>query len=166
MTPDQKGAISEAVVAAEAIKLGIVVLRPLVPTRYDFIFDLDPELVRVQCKTAVRRGDVIAVPFRSCRRGPEGMIRTRYTAEEIDAIAAYCPQVDCCYFLPMNRFDGRTVIQLRLAPTLNNQERRINWAKDYEFAATLGRLGAIAQLGERVHGMHEVAGSSPAGSMR
>jgi hypothetical protein len=166
MTPDQKGAISEAVIAAEAIKLGILVLRPLAPARYDVVSDLEPELIRVQCKTAVRRGEVIAVPCRSCRRGPDGMIRTRYTADEIDAIAAYCPQVDCCYFLPMDRFNGRTVIQLRLRPTRNNQERRINWARDYEFAATLSRPGAIAQLGERLHGMQEVAGSSPAGSMR
>src|SRR5439155_5561924 len=56
-------------------------------------------------------------------------------------------------------------IQLRLGPTANNQRHGINWAADYEFAAKLGgRPGAIAQLGERVHGMHEVAGSSPAGS--
>ena len=40
----------------------------------------------------------------------------------------------------------------------------MNWAKDFEFAATLGRFGAIAQLGERVSGRDEVAGSSPAGS--
>jgi prevent-host-death family protein len=47
---------------------------------------------------------------------------------------------------------------------LNNQRACINWADDFSFDATLGSSGAIAQLGERVHGMHEVAGSSPAGS--
>ena len=40
-------------------------------------------------------------------------------------------------------------VQLRLAPMLNNQERLINWAKDYEFGARLSSLGPIAQLGER-----------------
>jgi hypothetical protein len=55
-------------------------------------------------------------------------------------------------------------LQLRIAPTRNNQAKRIRWAKDYEFAATLRRLGAVAQLGERCHGMAEAAGSSPAGS--
>jgi hypothetical protein len=35
---------------------------------------------------------------------------------------------------------------------------------DMIFAATLGRYGAIAQLGERQRGTLEVAGSSPAGS--
>jgi hypothetical protein len=40
-------------------------------------------------------------------------------------------------------------VRLRLAPCRNNQIVKINWAEDYEFAATLGRSGAIAQLGER-----------------
>jgi hypothetical protein len=43
-------------------------------------------------------------------------------------------------------------VQLRISPTKNNQERRIRWARDYEFAATLRRLGAVAQLGERAAG--------------
>jgi hypothetical protein len=51
-----------------------------------------------------------------------------------------------------------------LSPAKNNQKERINWAKDYEFAATLGPLGAVAQLGERRHGMAEATGSSPVGS--
>jgi hypothetical protein len=46
-----------------------------------------------------------------------------------------------------------------------NQSSGIRWAQDFDFAAKLGRQrGAIAQLGERLHGMQEVAGSSPAGS--
>ena len=58
---------------------------------------------------------------------------------------------------------SRTV-SLRLGPTQNNQEKGINWAEQYEFGATLGSRGAIAQLGERLLGMQKVAGSSPAGS--
>jgi hypothetical protein len=91
-------------------------------------------------------------------------LRQFYSADDIDAYAAYCPDLDTCYFLPMSEFANRIAIQLRLQPTRNNQNLRINWAKDYEFAATLGLPGAIAQLGERVAGSDEVAGSSPAGS--
>jgi hypothetical protein len=43
--------------------------------RYDLIFDVGTRLVRVQCKWAALRGDVLSVPFRSCRRGPDGFIR-------------------------------------------------------------------------------------------
>jgi hypothetical protein len=34
----------------------------------------------------------------------------------------------------------------------NNQRSGINWASDFDFAATLARLGAVAQLGERLAG--------------
>ena len=57
------------------------------------------------------------------------------------------------------------MVQLRLAPTRNNQLCGINWARDYELTRLdFAAFGAVAQLGERVTGSHEVAGSSPAGS--
>jgi hypothetical protein len=75
------------------------------------------------------------------------------------------PDTERCYFLPYDAFPRRTEIRSRLSRSRNNQRLGVNWAENFEFAATLGRVpGAIAQLGERVHGMHEVAGSSPAGS--
>jgi PD-(D/E)XK nuclease superfamily protein len=92
------------------------------------------------------------------------MLKRSYTSDEIDAVAAYCDGLSRCFLIPIQRVDGLTTIQLRLAPAKNNQARRINWAKDFEFAATLRRYGAIAQLGERLRGTQEVAGSIPAGS--
>jgi hypothetical protein len=163
LTTDQKGNIAEAAVVAAAIKLGIDVYKPVGEGgRYDMIFELDDRLVRVQCKWAPRQGDVIVVRCYSTRRTRDGLLRRPYKAGEIDAFAAYCPDIDRCYFLPFH--SQRSEVLLRLGPTRNNQAQGINWAKDYEFTATLGPLGAIAQLGERVAGSHEVAGSSPAGS--
>ncbi len=49
-------------------------------------------------------------------------------------------------------------IQLRLAPPRSNQRACINLANDFDF------IGAVAQLGERVAGSHEVRGSSPLSS--
>ena len=165
LTTDQKGTVAETAIIHAAVKLGIGVYRPISDgERYDLILDLNTRLVRVQCKWANRYGDVIAVRCYSTRRTATGLVKRVYTPDEIDAVAAYCPDVDRCYYLPADRFPGRTEIQLRLAPTRNNQQLLVNWAGDYEFAATLERLGAIAQLGERLHGMQEVAGSSPAGS--
>ena len=92
------------------------------------------------------------------------MLTRCYSPEDVDAFAAYCAATDDCYFLPIDLFPDRRNIQLRLRPTRNNQARRINWAKDYEFAATLGPLGAVAQLGERQSGRLEATGSSPVGS--
>jgi hypothetical protein len=149
-----------------ATQLGVDVYRPVSEGgRYDLIFDLDGRLWRVQCKWARRYGDVLIVRCYSCRRAREGMRVRRYTTDEIDAVAAYSSDLDRCYFLPMEVVGRKRNVQLRLAPARNNQRDRVNWADDFEFAATLGtRQGAIAQLGERLDGIQKVAGSSPAGS--
>jgi hypothetical protein len=64
-----------------------------------------------------------------------------------------CSLCGACYFLPAALWAGRRQLHLRLGPARNNQAKRINWAGDYEFAATLPRLpGAVAQLGERLAG--------------
>lgn len=165
LTTNQKGLIAEAAVIFECAKLGVGVSRPLDDERYDLILDLRPNLLRVQCKWAVRRGDVIAITLRTNRRGPEGYVHTRYTPDQIDAIAAYCEATESCFLLPPELSMHRAGVQLRLAAPLNNQRQRINWARDYEFGATLAELrGPIAQLGERRAGSAKVAGSSPAGS--
>jgi hypothetical protein len=59
----------------------------------------------------------------------------------------------------------RGTVQLRLSPTHNNQQLKINWADDYDFAARLGALGAVAQLGERLDGIQKARGSNPLGSI-
>jgi len=107
--------------------------------RYDLIFDLRDRLVRVQCKWASLRGEVLVVRCCSHRRNRDGLVRRRYVAGEIDAFAAYFADLDRCYFLPFAEFGDRTAIQLRLAASRNNQHLGINWASDFEFAATLGR---------------------------
>jgi PD-(D/E)XK endonuclease len=165
LTTDQKGALAEQAIAFEAMRHGAGVSRPLGDERYDLVFDLRPRLLRVQCKWAVRRGDVVVIMCRTSRRGPDGFIPRQYGEGEIDAIAAYCQATESCYLLPEELSVLRTGVQLRLAPSRNNQVAGINWARDFELGATLVRLlGPIAQLGERVAGSDEVAGSSPAGS--
>jgi PD-(D/E)XK nuclease superfamily protein len=167
LTPDQKGAIAETAIAHLAVKLGVSVFAPIAEgERYDFIFARGPAFLRVQCKWAVKRDEVVVVTCRTCRRNGEGFVRTTYSASEVDLIAAYCADIERCFLLPPSVFEGHEILSLRLARPQNNQRRGIRWADDFDFAATLGSQidGAIAQLGERVHGMHEVAGSSPAGS--
>jgi PD-(D/E)XK endonuclease len=135
--------------------------------RYDLIFDLRPRLVRVQCKAATQYDDIIIVRCRSGRRTRQGILMRAYTCAEIDAFAAYCAEVDRCFYLPIEKFEGRKAISLRLGPPRNNQRLGVNWAEDYAFenlALHCGGQGAIAQLGERLGGTQKVAGSSPAGS--
>ena len=153
-----KGAIAEAHITAAAVERGIVVLKPLVEGRRDdVVFDIGRRLLRVQCKWAARKDGVLVVHTGGCRHTPRGCIRTTYDASEVDAIAAYSPDTGRCYFLPIGEVAGRHVVHLRLRPAANNQRVAIKYAAQYEF-------GAIAQLGERRHGMPEVEGSSPSSS--
>jgi hypothetical protein len=49
-------------IAAAAIELGVSVLKPMSEHgRYDLVFDLGERLLRVQCKWANRKGDVVSV---------------------------------------------------------------------------------------------------------
>jgi PD-(D/E)XK nuclease superfamily protein len=166
MTTDQKGAIAEAAIACEAIKLGVGVFRPLADERYDLIFDTRPQLLRIQCKWATLRRGVLTVFCVSSRRAPEGFRRRTYSADEVDAIVAYCLEIDRCFLIPIALVADRPSIALRIEPCRNNQRRGVNWADDFELAATLRRhQGAVAQLGERRRGTPKATGSSPVGSI-
>ena len=102
----------------------------------------------------------------STRRTGTGFLKRVYSTEDADALAAFCPELNCCYFLEMAEFAGQSQVSLRLGPTRNHQLAGVRWARDYEFGARLvGAPGPIAQLGERDAGSVEAAGSSPAGSI-
>jgi PD-(D/E)XK nuclease superfamily protein len=138
VTTNQKGAIAEAAIAYEALKLGIDVYRPVAEGgRYHLILDAQKKLLRIQCKWAARVGDVVVVRCYSARRARVGQIRRRYTAQEIDAIAAYCAELERSFLIPIEELEGKGVLHLRLSPARNNQTAGIRSAEEFEFAARL-----------------------------
>jgi prevent-host-death family protein len=159
---NRKGAIAEMKIATAAVELDIPVLRPVTEhCRYDLGFELGDRILRVQCKWGRldEGAAVIIVALQTCWHTPgQGYVRRPYTEKEIDAVAVYCGELDRCYLLPGALVAGRRGIQLRLVPPKSSQRACINLAADFEFA------GAIAQLGERLHGMQEAGGSSPPSS--
>jgi prevent-host-death family protein len=158
LTSNHKGNIAEAAIALHAIRLGIEVLKPIAEHgRYDLAFDLGDRIIRVQCKWARLQGAVICINLVGFRWTSSGSVRSKYTGEEIDAVAAYCEPLDRVYLLPASEVVDRSAFYLRIAPAKNAQRAAINWANNYS-------LGAIAQSGERLRGTQEVAGSSPASS--
>ena len=166
LTTDQKGTIAETAIALAAAKLCVPVYAPINKgSRCDLILEVDSRLLRVQCKWAVRTGDVVMIRCRTCRRSRSGLVHRSYRTDEIDLIAGYCAELDQCYVIPFADYFRRGGIHLRLEPTKNNQRRRILWARDFEFERlNWAGSGAIAQLGERLRGTQEVGGSSPPGS--
>ena len=56
--------------------------------------------------------------------------RKKYTENDFDILAVYCPDNNECYFIPKNIFDSRT-ITLRMTPPKNNQKTKIKYASDF-----------------------------------
>jgi prevent-host-death family protein len=156
--PNHKGNVAELAIAKEAASLGLSVLMPITEhERYDLVLGIAGRLLRVQCKWANKKGDVVVIKLSSSRRVAGGYVRRRYSAEEVDAIGAYCAEIDCCYLIPIEEVADQWMVQLRLAPTRNGQRAALHFADEY-------RLGAVAQLEERVDGIDEAEGSSPSSS--
>jgi prevent-host-death family protein len=155
---NHKGNVAELAIATEAARLGLSVLKPLTEHEcYDLALGIGGRLLRVQCKWARKSGDVVVISFARHRRGPDGYIRRNYSATEVDAIGAYCGELDCCYLIPIELVAGRWTMQLRLCPARNGQRAALHFADEY-------RLGAVAQLEERRRGTAEATGSSPVSS--
>jgi prevent-host-death family protein len=158
---NRKGAIAEMKIATAAVELGIPVLRPMAEHgRYDLGFELGDRILRVQCKwgSLDKGAAVIVVSTQSSWHSSQGYVHRSYTEREIDALAVYCGGLDRCYLMPSELVTDRRAIHLRLVPPRNGQRACINLAADFEFP------GAIAQLGEHLHGMQGVGGSSPPSS--
>lgn len=101
---------------------------------------------------------VIKVNLQTCRHTPNGYVYGSYSADEIDAVAVYCHELDRCYLLAVALVAGRRGIHLRTSPPLNGQRACINLEADFRLA------GAVAQLEERQSGTLEARGSSPLSS--
>jgi prevent-host-death family protein len=158
--PNHKGNVAELAFAAEAARLELSVLKPLTEHEpYDLVLGIAGRLLRVQCKWATRKGNVICVRLKRSRHTPtRGYVVNTYRRDEIDAFGIYCGDLDRCYLVPIERAEGAQGIDLRLTPTKNNQRAALNWASDYELP------GAVAQLAERFAGSEEARGSNPLSS--
>jgi hypothetical protein len=85
--PNHKGNVAELAIATEAARLGLSVLKPLTEHEpYDLVIGVAGRLLRVQCKWANRRGEVIPVNLTRSRRGPDGFLQRTYSATEVDAV--------------------------------------------------------------------------------
>jgi hypothetical protein len=144
----QKGTVAEAEIALAAIRLDLLVLRPMNEGgRYDLAIDVGSKLLRVQCKWASRLGDVLNIRCATSRHTPRGYLKTTYSADEVDVIAAYAPDTDRCYLVPIDEAAGMATVSLRLAPTRNNQALKVRWAHDYEFETSMSRLWGVRRSG-------------------
>jgi hypothetical protein len=152
------GEISTAQVLAALVRSGKSVLLPFGDhKRYDLVIEeQDGCFYRVQCKTGrIYRGSLWFATCSVDSRSGRGTIRRSYRGE-ITYFGVYCPGNNKAYLVPVDEVPvGEAVLRLSLPK--NNQKSKIRWASQYE-------IGAVAQLGARVNGIHEVTGSIPVSS--
>ena len=98
--------------------MGLSVLKPLTEhERYDLVLGVAGQLLRVQCKWAGLRDEIVKVRLGSCYHSPtRGYLRTTYGLEEIDAVAAYCRDLDTCYLLLAADCADKSSLHLRVGP--------------------------------------------------
>jgi hypothetical protein len=128
--------------------------------RCDLVFEIGGRLWRVQCKWGRLSpvADVVTARIGGCRRAAQGYVRSTYSEHEVDLFGINCGDLDRCVLVPASLAVGKHELSLRLSDPRNGQRACINLARSFAFE------GAIAQLGERVTGSHEVVGSSPTSS--
>jgi hypothetical protein len=167
LTTNQRGAIAEAEIVSAALKLGVGVFSAVHDERYDLVFDLRPTLLRVQCKTAVVVRDVVVIRCYSSRRSAGGLLKRVYT-QKGDRCDRRIQCGDRSRVPHSRQAYRRPLAYPASAPPAPEQpdDRSQLGGRVRLRGYTRAAPGAIAQLGERRLGMAEVAGSSPAGSIR
>lgn len=125
-----KGEIGEAMVITDLKRRGFGIA---IPFGHDVPFDVilyrreSGTLERVQVKYTESDGKVVKVKCRSA----SDWVAYRYTARDVDWIAAYDATTDRCYYVHSSVFDGMYDLSLRLVPAANGQTRLIRWASDH-----------------------------------
>jgi hypothetical protein len=113
----------------------------IVPYRVAVRKDVFPTIpATLQCKLARCHLGVLVVALQTNRCTPDGYVSTSCTAAEIDAVAAYDPDLHRCYPIPISEAEGRRAVHLRLYPTKNNQAQGIRWARDYELGEVVSQV--------------------------
>lgn len=94
---------------------------------YDLVLDLQPEMLRVQCKTAWALGGCMVF---NCRTTDHGRGQQSYVGLA-DILGVYFPPNQSVYFVPLTDVP-KSKGWLRLEPPKNNQRKGIRFAADYE----------------------------------
>ena len=125
----QKGDIAEAFVTFLLKRNGFNVLIPWgEDNRYDLVSEKNGVFKRIQVKYVSTRNGGLEVAIRSANN----FNIIHYSPKDIDIIAAYSPEQNKVYFIPLNSIKNRSQVKLRLMPTINKQKKYITMATKYE----------------------------------
>lgn len=127
------GDVSETAVQFELQRAGLSLTAPVGDRhRYDLVIMLGDHALRVQTKTGrFQDNGIVEFRARSVTQDPTSQRwMSRGYADDVDLIAAYCPELNRCYLLPAHEV-GITV-KLRVSTARNNQTTNVRRAVDFE----------------------------------
>lgn len=125
----QKGDIAEAFVTYLLKKKGFNILIPWgEDNRYDLVSEKNGVFKRIQVKYVSPRNGAIDVAIRSSNN----YNILHYSPKELDIIAAYSPEQNKVYLIPLDKIRNKRSIKLRLIPTKNRQKRYVVPASRFE----------------------------------
>ena len=131
----QKGLITELNCQNDFTKLGILLSQPIInDSRYDFLADINGKIIKIQCKTANPKDEIIsAVEFCCSSKNWNSGIRQNYVGE-IDYF--YTCWDNQGYLIPIEKAGTRSTT-LRFSTKSSGGGYKINWASDYEIEKVL-----------------------------
>lgn len=128
----QKGEIANLKVLLRAAEKGVLLSRPVVDSRYDFILDDGRRLERVQVKYASGKAQNSQGSVKVNLKSWEGRkLRRRYCPNEVDALLVYIPQIDKVLRFEADFFCERESFIVRIEPAKNGQTKGILNATDF-----------------------------------
>ena len=126
-----KADIGVAKVIADLTTKGYVPCIPLSEHQpYDLVVVMDNDIiVKLQVKyTALKSNGTIEVKFRTSWADKNGTHIKKYSENDFDHYAIYCPDKDVVLYVS-NTLDCPKAI--RFDKTRNNQDKHVKWANDY-----------------------------------
>lgn len=142
------GNATDAAVLSALARLEVTVLVPFGDGEaFDLVAYLgDGLFLRIQCKTARQREDVMLF---NARTTDHGRGRVPYSGLA-DVFGVHAPWLNAVYLVPV-RDTTPYVHTLRLAPTRNNQQRGIRYAEDFAIDHwSVPRLRSLVELTPRL----------------
>lgn len=136
----QKGLLTELYCQKAFTELGIMLSAPIMSdSRYDFIADIQGNLIKIQCKTCSydKIKNVIIFSTKSTRGTSSGNFERKYTKNEIDYFYTYYNNIS--YLIPVEECSATKTLNLK-EKILNENTKNINFAEDYELKTMLQKI--------------------------
>jgi len=126
-----KGITTELLCQIEFLKRGVNVSVPVSSyCRYDFVIDINGNLLRVQAKHARPSKTGFRISTKSTHLAAKGKnVTKKYTVDDIDYFCSFYE--NNCYLIPIREIGNQTTLTLLLNNDWKNAHNQIMFAEDY-----------------------------------